>query len=1049
MRVRIANRRSPRRVTAAALGTTMAALSLVALQAGIAGAGAAELPATARVTAAGLRPAIAPVLGATTPTSVGRLTPRGCTGTGTVACDLYAKAGSTTMPGTVAAIPIWGFATDATSAVTAPGPVLVVNQGDRVTITLHNGLSGQSMSLALPGQQGVSGAGDDLTGAAAGSTAQYTFTASRPGTFTYEAGHTPQGARQVAMGLAGALIVLPSTAGSAYGNPADYPNTTYDDDAVLVLSEIDPALNTSPDPLAFDMRNFAPKYRLVNGHPFPSGTSSIATDYGHKVLVRYVNVGQQTHPMGALGTTQLEVAQDGHPAHYATTVAAESVDPGTTVDSIITMPGNRAMDGTVSATTPTKVGLYETNGSLDNAGALTGDTPAQVGFGGMLVFLDTQAPVNPGDLTGPTSKALTVGPNPSNALSDVTVTATVSDAATGSSAIAAAEYVIDDDAASPIAAASGVPMTLAATGQITTTATGTIPASVLADPTFAAGKHIVYVRAKDVQGNWGAVGSVVLNVPKTGPATTGGSLTPNITNGTVPIDISATGDDSGAGGIITDAEYFLDTPPASSDYGHGTAMSINRQASVVSVDATFDPASLATPLAEGVHHVYVHVKDDLLGSGLWGPVLDLPLSIDRTGPVTQGATLSPPATNGIQGDASNPGYLKLTAQLTDQGVLPQNIVDGEAFLSTVKADGTGLQLIAMDGKLDSPDEHVYALIPLSQIKAYKDGTLKVFVHGQDAAGNWGDATANPATLVIDRIAPKLTGLSGVLGPFGQPGVALSSAVTEANTLSAAEVWTTNTDPGVGKATPATLSVSNGVVTALASMPATAGAYNFHLRVRDQAGNWSNAVQATVSVFNSALQNTTGWSRSGSPLPSVSAAAKLPNNDEPGSTLGLPVNGSNTASAQFLASAVSSAQGYHARFRFAANTLNSQGATNTVTIFSATTATGLTSNTATNDVFSLQYQGSGNTAQIRGVLGTATTAWITIGTGPHTIGLDFKGGATSSLTLTMDGTALGVTGGATTAIRSNRLGFVRNGGTGLTSTGTAYFDSFFSVFSVTP
>ena len=42
----------------------------------------------------------------------------------------------------------------------------------------------------------------------------YTFTASRPGTFLYEAGPTPSGKQQVAMGLAGAIVVLPSTAGT-------------------------------------------------------------------------------------------------------------------------------------------------------------------------------------------------------------------------------------------------------------------------------------------------------------------------------------------------------------------------------------------------------------------------------------------------------------------------------------------------------------------------------------------------------------------------------------------------------------------------------------------------------------------------------------------------------------------------------------------------------------------------------------------------------------------------------------------------------------------
>ena len=102
------------------------------------------------------------------------------------------------------------------------------------------------------------------TGVAPGGSAAYTFTASRPGTFVYEAGHTADGARQVAMGLAGALVVLPADASGAYGSRA----TAYDDDAVLVLSDVDPELNAAP--MKFDMRSFRARYRLINGKAFPT-----------------------------------------------------------------------------------------------------------------------------------------------------------------------------------------------------------------------------------------------------------------------------------------------------------------------------------------------------------------------------------------------------------------------------------------------------------------------------------------------------------------------------------------------------------------------------------------------------------------------------------------------------------------------------------------------------------------------------------------------------------------------------------------------------------
>ena len=201
--------------------------------------------------------------------------------------------GTATVLGTP--IPIWGFsATGTAGSATAPGPVLVVQQGDVVTITLHNQIAGESVSLALPGQapHAFTGtAGDDTTGVGNGGTRAYSFTAGRPGTFLYEAGHTSNGSRQVAMGLAGALIVLPGdgTPSGRYGT-AGTAATAYDDDGLVVLSEIDPALNAAPN--TFDMRNFRPKYRLINGKPFPA-SDPISTDQGHTVLIRYVNVGSE------------------------------------------------------------------------------------------------------------------------------------------------------------------------------------------------------------------------------------------------------------------------------------------------------------------------------------------------------------------------------------------------------------------------------------------------------------------------------------------------------------------------------------------------------------------------------------------------------------------------------------------------------------------------------------------------------------------------------------------------------------------------------------
>ena len=102
-----------------------------------------------------------------------------------------------------------------------PGPVLCANEGDTVTVVLHNNL-GEAASIIFPGQENVlangapvqpqvdgSGNVTSLTNAAAtGDIVTYSFVATHPGTFIYESGTNPE--KQVRLGLFGALIVRPS-----------------------------------------------------------------------------------------------------------------------------------------------------------------------------------------------------------------------------------------------------------------------------------------------------------------------------------------------------------------------------------------------------------------------------------------------------------------------------------------------------------------------------------------------------------------------------------------------------------------------------------------------------------------------------------------------------------------------------------------------------------------------------------------------------------------------------------------------------------------------
>ncbi len=561
----------------------------------------------------------------------------------------------------------------------------------------------------------------------------------------------------------------------------------------MVLSEVDPALNANP--MGFDMRSYHPAYRLINGHAFPD-IPSVATDQGHKVLLRYLNAGAQQHPMTLLGATQTTVARDGHPLAYAQKEVTAVLEPGTTEDTVVSMGSGPEY----------KVTLLESGTHLDNNGQHTSD-PLTTAFGGMLTVLDTNAPPPSSDTVGPAMSAVSASPNPATGLADVTISATVSDAATGGSAVNGAELVVDD--ASDTAVGNGTPMTLTGTG-VTQTATGTLTVPVMKN--LSAGRHVVYVRGHDSagsNGNWGVVGSVVLNLPKTGPATTGGSTSPAISNQSGPIGISATGDDTAAGGSITDAEYLVtaDATPLvipTDAAGSGTPMTLNRHATLVAETADI----AATPLlTEGRHHAWVRSKDSL---GLWGPLLDIPFMVDRTGPVVSGAAVGPNPSNGQVSAPANPGYAVVSAQITDAGAgWGSNLSDAEAFLDTRGANGSGVQLIPTDGKLDSPTEAVYGLIPLTQLRTLSEGTHNIVVHGKDAAGNWGADFVT--TLLVDKTAPTLGLVAISPSPtLGAATVTVTVPYTDASaTIGAAEFWFGSTDPGVGSATPVTVALGTG------------------------------------------------------------------------------------------------------------------------------------------------------------------------------------------------------------------------------------------------
>jgi multicopper oxidase len=228
---------------------------------------------------------------------------------------------------------MWSYGNAATGgAFQEPGPVLCVNQGATVTVTLNNTLS-EPTSIVFPGQDNVTASGGAAglftREAAPGGSVTYTFTASQPGTYLYESGTDPS--KQVEMGLYGALVVRPAGHPDwAYNDPSTQfdPSREY----LLIFHEIDSDLHHNVEfgePYDFNALHF--RYFMVTGRSFPdtidkNGVGWLPNQpYGSLVrvkpydavtnplpaLVRMVNAGLANHPFHPHGFHVRVIAQDG------------------------------------------------------------------------------------------------------------------------------------------------------------------------------------------------------------------------------------------------------------------------------------------------------------------------------------------------------------------------------------------------------------------------------------------------------------------------------------------------------------------------------------------------------------------------------------------------------------------------------------------------------------------------------------------------------------------------------------------------------------------
>jgi len=748
------------------------------------------------------------------------------------ACALYALPTTLTMPDS-STVQAWGFAPSTTTLPTVPGPAIIVEEGESVLIVLSNQIPGENVSLMFPGFD----LAPDTDGVPFGSTASYVFTASKPGTYLYEAGLTANGPRQVAMGLFGALIVRPA------GNPTwafNDASTAFNDESLLIFSEIDPAFNA--DPINFDLLQFKPKFWLLNGQAY-SQIPPISTLRGNQVLLRYLNSGLQEHSISSLGLHQSILGADGGKFDFAYDVVSESMGPGQSLDAMLSIP--------VSATVGTRYMLFNSGLQQNhNNGALAGN--GTVTFGGMLTYLEVTDGVAVAD-SGPLATSVTLSAYEVAPTTDVTLFATLDDSTTGGSNVTAAEWFTDS---------VGVPgsgFAFSVTPGVTVNVSALIPASTLAG--WEPGDITFYVRGQDANGNWGPVSSTVLDLVTIGPVIRGMGLSPNPTNGSLPVAIQATADDTTTGNrIVAQAEYFIDAPGAN---GTGTVMSLNLNAPLTSVNAVI-PQVTVDALAEGEHVIYIHAKDDLEN---WGAFGTISLYIDKTGPPTVGQSLAPNPNNGTLPIHSASNAVRLMVQA---GSLLEvsNIERVEGFIDTTDIDGTGFPFVSYDALYDSRVEMAYVDIPLPSVNLLSEGPHPIFFHAKDVAGNWG--AFSDLTLVVDKTGPDASGVSASPNPTaGSNTVLLTATVTDpsmsngfgtepGSTIMAAE-WFEGPDPGLGQGTALAAqdtsfdSNSEAVEGYLTNIGGwTNGDHTVSVRGKDAAGNWGPASTYIVSVTGNPL-----------------------------------------------------------------------------------------------------------------------------------------------------------------------------------------------------
>lgn len=189
---------------------------------------------------------------------------------------------------------------------TLPGPVLYLEQGDHVHLTLHNADPSMPHSIDLHAATAApAGTWKDVP---PGGTGTVDVTLDQPGVYLYHCSTEPM-LVHMARGMYGAIVVL------APGQPKP--------DAVIVQSELYPENDTNA------MLNDQPQYVVFNGQVDRYVDQPLHAKVGQPFRIAFVNAGpNEFSAFHVVGTLLRDVQPSGSPETHLKNVQTWTVAPG-------------------------------------------------------------------------------------------------------------------------------------------------------------------------------------------------------------------------------------------------------------------------------------------------------------------------------------------------------------------------------------------------------------------------------------------------------------------------------------------------------------------------------------------------------------------------------------------------------------------------------------------------------------------------------------------------------------------------------------------------